>query len=186
MNSNRFHLALIALGAIILAGCASTRTLTEPALDANYSLHINETLEDLRNYSRLYYQDGQRVSQKLLNRSRTHCRLHVFDPNFGLDHTISIAPGSIAIAEVRQRLYTSNETDFYTQAPGFMKATLLYPRRDDPSIFAYRLDMQLSSVDQPEVQTLKCAKWKGIRGYFYPTLADIRGALGDLIEVRAP
>lgn len=187
MNTNRFNLALIAVTATVLAACTSTRSLTEPALDERYSLQINEQLDNLRNYSRIYYQDGQRVNKKLLNRSRTHCRLHVFDPNFGLDHNLSVSPGIIGIEEIRQNIYTSNATDFYTLAPGgLMKANMLFPRRDDPSIFAYRLDMQLSSIDQPEVQTLKCAKWKGIRGYFYPTMAEIQGALGDLVEIRTP
>jgi hypothetical protein len=45
--------------------------------------------------------------------------------------------------------------------------------------------MQLTSPDQPDVRSLNCfKKWAVPRAKQYPTLAEIRQALGNLIELK--
>jgi hypothetical protein len=45
--------------------------------------------------------------------------------------------------------------------------------------------MQLTSPDQPDVRSLNCfKKWATPRANQYPTLAEIRQALGNLIELK--
>ncbi|MEM7564593.1 MAG: hypothetical protein AAF353_16325, partial [Pseudomonadota bacterium] len=56
---------------------------------------------------------------------------------------------------------------------------------DPPSYYLYRVKMQLGSDQQPDLQTLTCSKKWATRGDYYPTLEEIRGALGDSITLKA-
>ncbi len=46
--------------------------------------------------------------------------------------------------------------------------------------------MRLASPDQPDVRSLSCMRKWAVRGNFFPTLADMRAALGDAITVARP
>jgi hypothetical protein len=48
-----------------------------------------------------------------------------------------------------------------------------------PGYYLYRVNMKLVSPDQPDVQSLICSRKWGTYGDYYPTLGEIRQALGN-------
>jgi len=53
-----------------------------------------------------------------------------------------------------------------------------------PSYILYAVEIKLTSAEQPDVQSLTCSrKWATYDDY-YPTLVDIRRALGEMMEFK--
>jgi hypothetical protein len=56
--------------------------------------------------------------------------------------------------------------------------------RDQPAYYLYQVSMPLTSPEQPELRSLDCyRKWATPRANQYPTLAEIRAALGEYLEL---
>lgn len=156
-------------------------------------MHITGAYDALPNYTRLYFQQGARVDEKKLDRWSTYCRLHVFNRERDADYTVSVTPGRLDITGVMLR-YQSSEFPYYGIQTGDTligfgltghRASPDYAWRSDypPSYYLYRIEMRLSSADQPDVQSLTCSRKWSTRGAYYPSLEDIREALGELIEI---
>ncbi len=186
----------VLVSGLLASGCASKVPAYQPPIGSGYGLHLNRAYDALPNYTRLYFQQGARVDEKNLDRWTTYCRLHVFNRDRGADHSISIAPGVFDIAGVKLR-YQSSEYPYYGIQAGDTlvgfglighRASPDYGwRRDDPpSYYLYRVEMRLSSATQPEVQSLTCSRKWSTRGTYYPSLDDIREALGEIIEIVPP
>ncbi len=178
--------------AAFIAGCASTRTPVAPPVDTGFTIQINQQFDALPNYTRIYFQQGMQLPSKALDRWMTYCRLHVYNPDKKADYMTAVFPGRFTVDRVRNRYeVTENKhdgSDLYASVGfGFSiyyPSSGLYRYRDGPpSYYLYRVEMKLSSPEQPDVQALICSRKWGTSGNYYPTLKEIRLALGDIIEV---
>ncbi|MEM7564936.1 MAG: hypothetical protein AAF353_18090 [Pseudomonadota bacterium] len=183
----------VLLCALFSISCASTRTPIEPPVDNGFELQINQAFSDLPNYTRIYFQNGERVIQGNLDRWSTYCRLHVYNREHKAEYLTSVSAGSIPIAHVSNQRQSSNRvySDSGLQIASiggignFRHYTTGRTHFDPPSFYLYRVKMELSSDQQPDLQTLTCSKKWATRGDYYPTLEEIRGALGDSITLQA-
>ncbi len=188
MHQRFFTIVLVAF----LAGCASTRAPIIPPVDTSFTIQINKQFDSLPNYTRIYFQGGMQIPKTALDRWTTYCRLHVFNPDMKVDYLSSVAPGIFAVSKVANRVESSDRpvtgSGFYIFAGAGLfsfNSSLGFDRElhDPPSYYLYRVQMKLTSPNQPDVQTLICSKKWSTRGNYYPTLSEIRGALGELIEI---
>ena len=176
---------LLIFAVIFIAGCASKKYAVVPPVNTAYNLQVNQSFDQLPNYTRIYFQGGNRVIQGNLDRWSTYCRLHVYNKAHKADYLTAVEKGIFDISEVsnyRQssryvngwNIYASNATGFGIYSQGI----------DPPSYYLYRVKLTLDSADQPDVQTLICSRKWATRGNYYPSLAEIRAALGDIIELK--
>lgn len=182
MQTKRFRTrSLCLLAILLLAGCAATSYQYVPRLSTEYRLQIRQSFEDLPNGTYLDFQQGQLIIPGNLDRWTTYCRLYVYNPAQGPDYRSTVLPGSVAITEVKAAYYSSD----YPSRPFF--GDLSWGVRDMPAYYLYQVGMRLSAPDQPDLRSLVCyKKWAVPRADQYPTLAEIRRALGDLISIESP
>ena len=184
------HLVTIFLP-LLMAAC-SGRTPTIPPVSHSATVQINQSYDSLPNYSRIYFQAGQRIAKSELDRWATYCRLHVYNPDMEADYLTSVAAGKFEVVSVRNQVEVTENNfsspDFYAP-PGSGFSVSKASSRGDwyfdrmPSYYLYRVNMKLVSPDQPDVQSLICSRKSGTYGNYYPTLGEIRQALGNVIEI---
>ena len=174
MRQNLFTVFLL----LLIAGCAAPKPI-DPPVDPGFRVQVNTPFENLANSTRIQFQGGQVIQQGNLDKWTTYCRLHVYNPNQGADYVTKVAPGSFSVTRVEVRYQSSD------YPPGISYAALNWNVRELPAYYVYMVLMRLSSPDQPEVRSLNCyKKWSTPRANQYPTLAEIRTALGGLIEIK--
>ncbi|MCH8177187.1 MAG: hypothetical protein IIC09_03125, partial [Proteobacteria bacterium] len=91
---------------------------------------------------------------------------------------LTVSPGQFEIIKVR-------EYDEHQYFPGNFVASLL-EWHNIPPIVIFTVEMRLKSPEQPGVRALICAKQVESYGRHYPTLAEIKTALGNAIEIKTP
>ena len=92
----------------------------------------------------------------------------------------SVKPGEFEIVAVKLRYDIVDTLD----RPR-VYASLFWRDYTPPSFYLYKVGMRLTSADQPDVHSLDCYRKWSTRGRYYPTLVEIRQALGDLVEIRS-
>lgn len=162
-----------------LAGCAATSTPYEPPVRNRDSVFIQVAFADLPNATRIDFQGGKRVPDGDLDRWTTYCRLYVYNRHRDADYTTTVQPGQFEIVGVELR-YDSVDSLF---RPWGFDSHYWYDHMH-PAYYVYKVGMRLTSTEQPDVQSLDCYRKWGTRGPYYPTLAEIRKALGNLLEIR--
>ena len=186
----RQHLFTIPL--LLLTIACSGRTPTVPPVSHSATVQINESYDSLPNYSRIYFQGGERVVKTELDRWTIYCRLHIYNPDMEADYVTSVAAGKFEVVSVRNQLDVTDNSysrpDFYATPTTGFSFTRVSRDRDwimdrIPSYYLYRVNMKLTSPDQPDVQSLICSRKAGTYGNYYPILGDIRQALGNVIEI---
>ena len=186
----RQHLFIIFL--LLLVASCSGRTPTVPPVSHSATVQINQGYDSLPNYSRIYFQAGKRIAKTELDRWTIYCRLHVYNPDMEADYVTSVAAGKFEVVSVRNQLEvvgnSYSDPDYHaTRGSGFSVSKA--SSRGDwfmdrlPSFYLYRVNMKLISPDQPDVQSLICSRKSGTYGNYYPTLGEIRQALGNVIEI---
>lgn len=189
----RYFLIIFLL--LLVASCTSTSPPIVPPVSPSATVQINQGFDSLPNYGRVYFQGGKQVAKGSIDRWTTYCRLYVYNPDKKADYFTSVEPGRFEVARVRNRLEVTQNPfsgpDFYASPrPGFtaLKARWgnIWPGESLPSFYLYRVNMKLVSADQPDVQSLICSKKWSVYGNYFPTLGEIRLALGDLIEITPP
>jgi hypothetical protein len=172
----RQHLFTIFL-LLLMAGCA-TRPPVVPPVNIGSRLQINEQFDALPNGTRIDFQGGQRIRPGNLDKWTTYCRLYVYNRNQKADYVTAVLPGSFKVTRVEVK-YNSSDSP-----PGFYYTGLNWGVREVPAYYVYQVLMQLTSPDQPDIKSLNCyKKWATPRANQYPTLTEIRQALGNLIEI---
>jgi hypothetical protein len=167
--------------ALLLSGCASSSKRIHAPVDTGYTLEIRQSFESLPNGTHLQFQQGKRVLYSELDRWQTYCRLYVYNPEHKADYTTSIHPGVLRIRAVKID-YRSSDYPMRRQFGHLFRGF-----RDIPDYYLYRVGMLLDSAVQPDLRSLECfRKWATPRANKYPTLAEIRAALGDLIRLQDP
>ena len=176
---NRRYLILSVL--VLLSSCAAKRVPNYTTINTDYRLQVLQTFEELPNGTYLDFQQGQRIQPGNLDRWSTYCRLYVYNPDHGADYRTVVVPGTIRISAVRTAYHSSD----YSTLPGYNR--LSWGVRDIPAYYLYQVSMRLFSPDQPELRSLVCyKKWATPRAQQYPTLAEIRAALGEQIKLEQP
>ena len=175
-----------------MLGCANSGSRVLPPVSSKFQLDINQSFSDLPNYSRLYFQNGQRVVQGNLDRWTTYCRLHVFNRGEEANYLTSVSTGTIPISGVKNIRQSSNHVEsggfrlaFNNKYGGFGSFASGDGEFNIPSYYLYRVRMQLESPEQPDLQTLICSKKWATRGDYYPSLEEIKGALGSAITLTS-
>ena len=170
------------LALLVLAACASTQQRYIPELTTGHRLLVRQTFDDIANGTHLQFQHGQVIMPGNLDRWTTYCRLYVYNPDGGSGYRSAIVPGSVAIRDVKAAWHSSDHPGW-----GPFHAHLSWGVRDIPAYYLYQVGMRLSAPDQPDLHSLVCSKkWAVPRAAQYPTLAEIRQALGDRITIEAP
>ena len=165
---------------IFLVACASTGKPLEPPLDTTHKLLIKNSFETIPNGLHVDSQNGLRVPDGNLDRWKTWCRLRVFNHLHGADYVSAIKPGLVEISSLRMDFASSNNL-----VPGHGHFNHFpWGFHDVPDYYLFTIHMRLTSPDQPDIRSLVCQrKWGNPGSAGYPTLTDIRRALGDQIEI---
>ena len=172
----RQHLFIIIL-LLLVAGC-SARTPIEPPVNIGFRVQVNAQFDDLPNATRIQFQGGELIPQGNLDKWTTYCRLYVYNPDHKADYVTAVSPGSFEVSRVEVRYQSSD------YPPRISYAALNWNVREIPAYYVYMVLIRLTSPDQPDVKSLNCfKKWSTPRANQYPTLAEIRQALGKLIEI---
>lgn len=171
MHQHLFTIFLL----LLVTGCASTRTPIVPPVNTGFRVQVNAQFDALPNATRLQFQGGKLIPQGNLDRWTTYCRLFVYNRDKKADYITAVLPGNFEVTRVVVKYVSSNDT----------YASRFWRVRDVPAYWVYQVRMQLTSPDQPDVRSLNCfKKWAVPRANQYPTLAEIRQALGNLIELK--
>jgi len=177
MNGRALFLSLVAL----LAACSTTGTPIVEPIGKGSVLRLQQPFADLPNGSHVDFQGGRRIAPGNLDRWSTYCRLYVYDPTREAEHRISLTPDEFRVISVEMS-YSSSDFPGMV-GPGF--GHMSWGVRTAPAYYLYRVGMRISSPDQPEARSLDCyKKWGTPRANQYPTLTEIRAALGELIKVE--
>ena len=163
----------------LAVGCASYESSYNPPVKTRDRVFINTAFDSLPNASRINFQRGRQVPYGKLDRWTTYCRLYVYNRRYDADYLTSIEPGQFEIVGVKLSHTSSNS--YY---PPWRSVSLWRRPHDIPAYYLYQIGLRLTSPDQSDVKSLDCYKKWSLRGYHYPSLVEIRQALGDLIELR--
>jgi len=162
---------------LLMAGCAARPPITPP-IYVGSRVQVNAQFDALPNATRIQFQGGKRIQQGNLDKWTTYCRLFVYNRNQKADYVTAVLPGSFEVTRVEVK-YNSSDSFASDSYAGFTWGV-----RDIPAYYLYHVNMRLTSPDQPDVRSLNChKKWSTPRANQYPTLVEIRQALGDLIEI---
>jgi len=191
-KSIRTKFCVLAAAVIFIAGCANKKYSVVPPVNTAYKVQINQSFQQLPNYTRIYFQNGHRVIQGNLDRWSTYCRLHVYNRDQQADYLTSVNKGLLRVSDVRNYRQSSNYVSGWdliaANSTGFNAFKTAFGSNgqhfDPPSYYLYRVQLKLESADQPDVKTLICSKKWATRGDYYPTLAEIRTALGTIVELK--
>jgi hypothetical protein len=169
--------------AMALAACATTGPPIIAPVTSGSTLRLQQAFAELPNGSYIDLQHGLIIAEGNLDRWTTYCRLYVYDHTRGAEHVVALTPASFAIDSVRMGYRSSDFPEW--PGPGFGHYSTVFI--DLPAYYLYRVKMSLDSPDQPEVRSLDCyKKWATPHANQYPTLEEIREALGDLIKIELP
>jgi len=177
---HRYYLGLIIC--IFLSACSSTRPPLEAPVDSGFVLRINQRFEALPNGTHIDFQHGVRVASGNLDRWTTYCRLYVYNSHRGADYHTEVTPGEMNVSSVVMYSESSDSEDY----PWNFNQRHFRGVRDLPAYYLYQVRIRLASPDQPDIRSLNCSrKWSTPRARQYPTLPEIRQALGSLIELTS-
>lgn len=164
-----------------LTACGSSRYRFNPPVNPGASVQINHAYPSLNNGGKVYFQQGRQVFKGNIDRWETHCELYVYNPGKGADYITAIQPGRFKISRVGSNKERVEINQF---AEGVQLASLKWHDHDRPSFIIYKTALSLQSDQQPDVRALNCYLAVSVNGAHHPDLKQIRGALGNLVEVQ--
>jgi len=156
-----FRTSLIA-GLVLSSGCASLSQVSV--------VQINTMLEIPSSKARVYIQNGIQSTKKDIDKWGTYCSVLMQKRHSKGEPLLTVSPGRFDVIKVRKT------SEFY--ADRYLNPT----QRLDEHI--YKIDMRLKSEAQSDVRSLVCAKHFAGIGSKYPTLEEIRTALGDSVTIE--
>jgi len=176
MHRNLIFLIILNL----LTACASQQTTLVPPLDRGAVVRLMQEFKGIANGGHIDFQQGQPVEEGNLDRWTTWCRLYAYDQTRDADYQITLETGDFQVGTVAMGYRSSDFPNWSIHGIGF------FPRgvRDVPAYYLYRIGMPLTSPEQPELRSLDCfKKWATPNANQFPTLAEIRAAVGDYLEL---
>jgi len=188
MLNTRFNpsLALIVL-VIFLTGCASgtySKTSKRPAVKPGSYVQLNHQYQIPNVFARVYFRNGKQTLKGNIDRFTPYCYISMKDVSQAGQPQQMIFPGRFYVTKVIE------SNDHFGGRRTYVALTIGV--FDGPSNVDYQLEMRLSSSEQPGVRALICVK--NINDYrdhmhepsHYPSLSEIKIALGDLVTIEAP
>ncbi len=162
---------LVAAGISIASGCA-----VKPSINPVSIVQVNQPLEIPNQKARVYIQNGEVTAKRDLDPWSIYCSVLMQDLHAAGEPKLTVSPGQFEIVKVREY----SETQYF---PGNFVASLR-DWQNFPPIVIFTVEMRLKSAEQPGVRALICAKQVESNGRHYPTLAEIRVALGDTVDIK--
>lgn len=188
MNNHTRRLPLHRLGlaaclAGVLAGCASTPAYS-PSVPPGTQLEVRQSLDVPYGSARVFLQGGRVLARGNLDHWSVYCSVQTRPIREAGESQTKIEPGRFEVYEVRQFNDINRIGRVYTAAMGG-------GFEEWPAFIVFQVEMRLRSDMQPAVRALFCAKNGDLSyGYnaasSYPKLAEIRAALGDMMELVTP
>ena len=112
-----------------------------------------------------------------------YCGLYVYNPDKKADYRTSVKPGVFEVSQVFNKTRYA-DSDSQPDNSWGMQASISWYDHEPPSYILYAVKIKLTSAEQPDVQSLTCSRKWATYGDYYPTLADIRRALGEMMEFK--
>jgi hypothetical protein len=177
---------VIVTGIIIVSGCGASfkSNMVRPSVSPAAIVQVNQQLEIPNRKARVYIQDGAVTPLgKRLDKWGTYCSVRMQRKHASGEPKLSVLPGQFKITKVIESEDNTGSQRTYVASLGWF-----IDAKDDPYVnVVFGVEMHLSSADQPGVRSLICEKRSDKRGlYNYPTLEEIRIALGNTIEIKTP
>ena len=174
-------LAIIAVSGIaLISSCSVTSSgyADQPAVSPASVVQVNQLLEIPNKKALVYIQNGALTAKRDLDPWSIYCSVLMQKLHSADEPILTVSPGRFEITKVRE----NQEKQYF---PGNFVAS-----KDEwhyvPPIVIFKLEMRLKSSDQPDVRALICAKQVESYGRHYPMLAEIRNALGEMIDISTP
>jgi len=168
---------------IFLTGCASgsySKTSKRPAVKPGSYVQLHHEYQVPNEIARVYFRNGKQTAKSDIDRFTPYCYLVMHDTRQAGQPQQTIFPGRFYVTKVIE----SNELQGGRRT---YVALNIYEFDGGPSNIDYKLEMRLSSSEQPGVRALICIK--NADDYIdrrYPNLSEIKTALGDLVTIEAP
>lgn len=169
--------------AFSLPACSGHKAAFSRPLEQGANVRLTQEFTHIVNGGHIDFQMGQPVASGDLDRWTTWCRLYVYDQTRDADYRITLEPGNFRVGAVTMGYRSSEFPNWPVHGIGF------FPRgvREVPSYYLYRVGMPLTSPEQPELRSLDCyKKWATPDTSQFPTLAEIREAVGNHLEMIQP
>ena len=162
----------VAAGILMINGCAVT-----PIVDPASIVQVNETLEIPDRKARVYIQNGAATAKREVDPWDVYCSVLMQNLHARGEPKLTVSPGQFKIIRVRKY-----EDRFASPGTYVASRDMLY----FPPVINSRVEMLLNSAEQPGVRALICNKQVEEHIRQFPTLAEIRMTLGNLIEINTP
>ena len=170
---------------IVISGCGASfkNNTVRPSVSPATIVQVNQQLEIPNRKARVYIQDGAITAYRKKDEWGTYCSLLMQQKHTSGEPKLSVLPGQFKITKVIESEDGTGTGQTYVASLGW-----IIDVEDNRSVHViFGIEMRLSSSEQPGVRALICEKRANNRGrYNYPTLEEIRIALGDTIEIKTP
>ncbi len=171
-------------GIAIISGCGASykNSTVRPSVSPAAIVQINQRLEIPTRKTRVYIQDGTQTTLRDIDEWSTYCSLRMKKRSAAGEPKQSVSPGRFEIIKVIESEDRTGSQRTYVASLGWF-----FDVNDHRSVQVFfGVEMRLQSAEQPGVRSLICEKRIDNYGlYNYPTLAEIRAALGNIIEINA-
>ena len=185
MNPSVFKAVLPALLLAGASGCASLSTgySRGPAVDPAAVVQVNRQLQIPSGRARVYLLDGKVLDGDAPNTWDTYCSVLMQTVHEPGEPLVTVEADTFRITEVREYNDLRFAPRIYVAAGSMFE--------DWPANVVYSVELRLQSERQPGVRALICSRHSGAEIHwdareYYPDLAQIRAALGDVIEIIEP
>lgn len=176
VNSSIFTIQFM-VGIVLASGCSiSLSRYAIPALVQPGSVvQINRYFQIPDRKARVYIQNGAEIMKRDIDKWSTYCSVLMQNLHTAGEPKLTVSPGRFQIIKLKK----SDDTYF----PGSIGSLggLTFER---PTNVIFQVEMRLKSDEQPGVRALICAIRVDDYGLHHPTLAEIKIALGDAIEIK--
>ena len=172
-------------GIIVISGCGASfkNNTVRPSVSPAAIVQVNQQLEIPNRKARVYIQDGAVTTYRKKDKWSTYCSLLMQQKHTSGEPKLSVLPGQFKITKVIESEDGSGIIRTYVASLGW-----IIDVEDNRYVHViFGIEMRLSSAEQPGVRALICEKRTNNRGHYnYPTLEEIRIALGNMIEIKSP
>lgn len=172
------------IGIAIVSGCGTSLKTSNvrPSVSPTAIVQVNQRLEIPSGKKHVYIQDGVVIALRNKDEWSTYCSLLVQQKNATGETKPSISPGQFEIVKVIEyEDYTGTQRTYVASLGWFFDVSSKRPVN-----VVFGVEIRLKSAEQPGVRSLTCEKRSDSYSlYDYPTLAEIKTALGDTIEIKS-
>jgi len=178
---------MVLTGIAVASGCASSlkNNPDRPSVSSASIIQFNQELKIPYRQDRIYIQDGVVARVRSSDEWSTFCSVRMQKRHVTGEPRTIISPGQFKITKV---IETNGYIGTHRTYVASLEWILDVAKKDDnrrPNISYFSVEMRLNSAQQPGVRSLICEKRTDNYGlYNYPTLAEIRIALGNMIEIK--